>query len=195
MSEVNTENTENAENTEEQSSLLRMVAEPEDEDAGVMPIDGGEDEAVMPIGDDTFPEESEASAISVAEDGDSILEDTELEDTENSETSGNAVSIDGVQLVETSEETLVEDNTGYQIAGMGVPFFGLSIVQVVVALSLIVVVLQQSKTASSMMSSGNADSSYWSQNKGRSVESKLERLTIILAGVFFIVTMILSVLK
>lgn len=191
MSEVNAESTENA---EEQTSLLRMVAEPEDEDADIMLIDDGEDEGVMPIGEDTLPEENEALAMSI-EESDVDSEDTESGNADNSEVSGNAVNLDGVQLIETSEETLVEDNTGYQIAGMGVPFFGLSIVQVVVALSLIVVVLQQSKTASSMMSSGNADNSYWSQNKGRSVESKLERLTIILASLFFVVTMILSVLK
>ncbi|MDE6181811.1 MAG: preprotein translocase subunit SecG [Eubacteriales bacterium] len=79
---------------------------------------------------------------------------------------------------------------------MSMPFMGLSILQCIVAFLLIVVVLQQSKTASPITSSGSADTnSYWSKNKGRSKEGKLARLTIILGVIFFIVTLVLGFIK
>lgn len=110
---------------------------------------------------------------------------------------------DGETLETTTSITGVQDSTlGESLAkdSMSIPFIGLSILQCVIAFMLIVVVLQQSKTASAMASSAlsgvSAETdSYWNKNKGRSKEGKLARMTVILGVIFFILTLILGFLK
>lgn len=102
------------------------------------------------------------------------------------------------EVLETSTE--VSTSNGDTSTGMSIPFIGLSVLQCVIAFLLIIVVLQQSKTASSMASSAfsgaAADTeSYWNKNKGRSKEGKLSRITIILGVIFFIITLILGFIK
>lgn len=110
------------------------------------------------------------------------------------------------ESVNTSEEAISDENTEVttsievepQVSTMSIPFIGLSALQCVIAFFLIVVVLQQSKTASSITSSaiiGGSDQSYWNKNKGRSKESKLAKMTVILGVIFFIVTITLGFVK
>lgn len=138
------------------------------------------EEDVMVIGDD------------LETNTDDVMSESELLDLINS---ADVTVSELSDVVDLENVELLETQTTMEITSMGIPFLGMSVLQVVVALSLIIVILQQSKTASSMMSSGGTDNSYWSKNKGRSKESQLERLTIILGALFFVATMILSVLK
>ncbi len=112
---------------------------------------------------------------------------------ESVDTSNDSVAID-----DSTETTSLIETTS-QPTTMSIPFIGLSAIQCVVAFLLIVVVLQQSKSASSITSSaivGSGDNqSYWSQNKGRSKESKLARMTVILGVIFFIITIALGFVR
>ncbi len=122
-----------------------------------------------------------------------ILPDETTSVDESVDTSQDVVSSD-----ETTETTsLIEADP--QPANMSIPFIGLSAIQCVVAFFLIVVVLQQSKSASSITSGaivGSGDNqSYWSKNKGRSKESKLARTTVILGLIFFIITIALGFIR
>lgn len=124
-----------------------------------------------------------------------ILPD-ETTSTASGETSSNTAN-DAVVDQSTETTSLIE--TSPQPSNMSIPFIGLSIIQCVIALFLIVVVLQQSKSASSITSSaivgGSDNNSYWNQNKGRSKESKLAKMTVILGIIFFVVTISLGFVK
>ena len=99
---------------------------------------------------------------------------------------------------ETNTETTTLTQTSTDTTTMSIPFIGLSVVQCVVAFLLIVVVLQQSKNATGMTSNtmtGGGENTYWSQNKGRSRESKLSKMTVILAVIFFVITVALGFIK
>ena len=98
---------------------------------------------------------------------------------------------------DTSTETTTLAETTPSTTTMSVPFIGLSAIQFIVSFLLIIIVLQQSKTATGMTSTvfGGDSSSYWNKNKGRSKESKQARLTVILAVIFFIVTIALTIIK
>ena len=105
-------------------------------------------------------------------------------------------SMEGESL--SSGETASLTETAPTTSNMSMPFIGLSAIQCIVAFLLIAVVLQQSKSASGITSSaivGGDSQSYWNQNKGRSQESKLARMTVILGVIFFIVTISLGFVK
>lgn len=95
----------------------------------------------------------------------------------------------------SQETTAITESNMPQVFGMNMPFVALAAIQVCISFALIIVVLQQSKTASSITassySSGGANT-YWSKNKGRSKESKLSRLTIILGILFLVITFALT---
>ncbi|WP_317366722.1 preprotein translocase subunit SecG [uncultured Tyzzerella sp.] len=114
------------------------------------------------------------------------------------ETSEATTSTENSTVVDESTETTTLTETASKPDSMSIPFIGLSVIQCIVAFLLIVVVLQQSKSASGITSSsivGGDSQSYWNQNKGRSKESKLARLTIILGVIFFIVTIALGFVR
>lgn len=137
--------------------------------------------------------ERESVQDQVAIEGEILPDETFINEGESVDTSSDTVSTDG----ETESISLIEPDPAP--AGMSVPYIGLSVLQCVIAFFLIVVVLQQSKSASGMTSStivGSGDNqSYWSQNKGRSKESKLARTTVILGVIFFIVTIALGFVR
>ena len=137
--------------------------------------------------------EEETVQEQVGIEGEILPDETFIIEEESVDISSDAIAIDG----ETESISLIEPNPAP--ATMSVPFIGLSVLQCVVAFFLIVVVLQQSKSASGMTSSaivGSGDNqSYWSQNKGRSKESKLARTTVILGVIFFIVTIALGFVR
>jgi preprotein translocase subunit SecG len=56
----------------------------------------------------------------------------------------------------------------------------------------VVVLLQEGKSAGLSGSISGAAESYWGKNKGRSMEGKLEKITRILAVVFFILAVVLN---
>ena len=69
----------------------------------------------------------------------------------------------------------------------------LSIVLVLVCLFLItVVLLQKGKTAGLTGAIGGAAESYWGKNKANSMEGKFEKLTIVVASLFIILSLVLS---
>ena len=115
-----------------------------------------------------------------------ITNENEIENTSDESTN-----------TDTSTETTSTALSEPQTTNMSIPFIGLSALQCVVAFLLIVVVLQQSKSASSITSTVvNSDNqSYWNQNKGRSKESKLSRMTIVLGIIFFTITIVLSFIR
>lgn len=69
----------------------------------------------------------------------------------------------------------------------------LTILFVIVSLILVVIVLMQEGKSAGLTGSinGMADT-YWGKNKGRSWEGKLEKITRILAVVFFVLAIILN---
>ena len=56
----------------------------------------------------------------------------------------------------------------------------------------VVVLLQEGKSAGLSGSISGAAESYWGKNKGRSMEGKLEKITRILAVVFFVLAVVLN---
>lgn len=98
---------------------------------------------------------------------------------------------------ETVSTTVAEASEN--LSNMSMPFIGLSSMQFIFAILLIIVVLQQSKTATGITSSAiigsGENQSYWNKNKSRSKESKLARLTVIFATIFFILTISLGFIK
>lgn len=128
---------------------------------------------------------------------------TDQETTNSTEnTSQEASSVDTSEettanATDQSTETTTLTEAAAPVSSMSVPFIGLSVIQFVVAILLIGVVLQQSKTASGMSSTiiGGDNNSYWNKNKGRSKESKQAKLTVILAVIFFIITVALGIIK
>jgi preprotein translocase subunit SecG len=68
----------------------------------------------------------------------------------------------------------------------------LTIVFVVVCLALLVLVLmQEGKTQGLGAISGIADT-YWGKNKARSMEGRLERVTIVLSVLFYLIALLLN---
>ncbi len=75
---------------------------------------------------------------------------------------------------------------------MGVLRIILTIIYVLVCIALTVIVLmQEGKSAGLGAISGAADT-YWGQNKGRSMEGGLVKVTKILAVLFFVLSLVLS---
>ncbi|MCR5822939.1 MAG: preprotein translocase subunit SecG [Lachnospiraceae bacterium] len=71
----------------------------------------------------------------------------------------------------------------------------LTIVYALVSLVLIVVVLgQESKSEGLSGSVSGMAETYWGRNKGRSMEGTLERITKILAVVFFLFSIVLNII-
>ncbi len=73
----------------------------------------------------------------------------------------------------------------------------LSVVDIIVSISLIVVILMQSKNASGLtgaLGGMGQTNTYWDKNKGRSLEGRLAKYTKILAALFIIISLIISFL-
>ena len=71
----------------------------------------------------------------------------------------------------------------------------LTVVFLIISLILIVVVLlQEGKSAGLGVVSGGSDT-YWGKNKGRSMEGALEKFTKILVVLFFVLALVLNIMK
>lgn len=58
---------------------------------------------------------------------------------------------------------------------------------------IIVVCLQEGKSAGLSSSIAGGSETYWSKNKGRSKEGRLEKITIIVTVIFFVAAILLNV--
>lgn len=68
----------------------------------------------------------------------------------------------------------------------------LCVVMILVSIAIVALVLvQEGKSAGLGTITGAASETYWSKNKGRSKEGKLENATRILAIVFFVLAIVL----
>lgn len=68
-----------------------------------------------------------------------------------------------------------------------------TIIYLLVCIGLVVVVMfQNSKDSGLSAALTGSTNSYWSQNKGRSKEGKLRKITVILAVIFFVLTVVLN---
>ena len=67
------------------------------------------------------------------------------------------------------------------------------IVSIVSVIMIIVVCLQEGKSAGLSSSISGGSDTYWSRNKGRSKEGRLEKITIIVTVIFFVAAILLNV--
>lgn len=67
------------------------------------------------------------------------------------------------------------------------------IVSIVSVIMIVLVCLQEGKSAGLSSSISGGSETYWSRNKGRSKEGRLEKWTTILAIIFFIAAILLNV--
>lgn len=67
------------------------------------------------------------------------------------------------------------------------------VVSIASVVLIVVVCLQEGKSAGLSSSISGGSDTYWSRNKGRSKEGKLERITIVFAIIFFIAAILLNV--
>ncbi len=58
---------------------------------------------------------------------------------------------------------------------------------------IIVVCLQEGKSAGLSSAISGGSETYWSKNKGRSKEGRLEKITIIVTVIFFVAAILLNV--
>ncbi len=75
---------------------------------------------------------------------------------------------------------------------MGVLRVLLTIVYIIDCVALAAIVLMQEGKSAGLGAIAGAAETYWGQNKGRSMEGGLVKLTKILAAVFFILSLVLS---
>ncbi|MBQ8730524.1 MAG: preprotein translocase subunit SecG [Lachnospiraceae bacterium] len=69
----------------------------------------------------------------------------------------------------------------------------LTVLYIIDCLALIVIVLmQQGKSAGLTGSISGVAETYWGKNKGRSMEGKLEKATVVLAVLFIVLSLALS---
>jgi preprotein translocase subunit SecG len=67
-----------------------------------------------------------------------------------------------------------------------------TIVYVLICIALTILVLMQEGKQSGLGALAGASDSYWSKNKGRSKEGMLNKLTVVLAVLFIVLSVVLS---
>ena len=75
---------------------------------------------------------------------------------------------------------------------MGVLRIILSVIFVLDCIALTIVVLMQEGKSQGLGAIAGAAESYWGKNKGRSMEGGLERATLIMAVLFFVLAIVLN---
>ena len=68
----------------------------------------------------------------------------------------------------------------------------LTIVLIVVSLILTVIVLMQEGKSQGLGTIAGAADTYWGKNKGRSVEGRLVKATVVLCVIFFVLAVLLN---
>lgn len=67
------------------------------------------------------------------------------------------------------------------------------VISIASVIMIIVVCMQEGKSAGLSGSIAGGSDTYWSRNKGRSKEGRLEKITIIVTIIFFIAAILLNV--
>lgn len=135
--------------------------------------------------------------------------DINLDSSENTEN----VEVDDVNTGETTEDTEVSSEdisqeisledlileSGTESITITAPemtssYIVLSSTHLIISIVLILVILKQSKNATGISSGNELSQTYWAKNKGNSQESKLAKVTVVLAVVFFILTLAISLI-
>ncbi len=69
----------------------------------------------------------------------------------------------------------------------------LTVVYILICIALVIIVLmQEGKSAGLTGSISGAAETYWGRNKGRSMEGALEKITKVLAALFIIISILLN---
>ena len=68
----------------------------------------------------------------------------------------------------------------------------LTIVLIVVSLILTVIVLMQEGKSAGLGAIAGASDTYWSKNKGKSKESVMKKITVVLGILYFVLALLLS---
>ena len=69
----------------------------------------------------------------------------------------------------------------------------LTIVYIIACLALVAVVLLQEGKSAGLGAISGAAETYWGKNKGRSMEGKLQKLTIVLCVLFMVLALVLNI--
>lgn len=69
----------------------------------------------------------------------------------------------------------------------------LTVVYILICIALVVIVLMQEGKSSGLSGAiSGASNTFWSKNKGRSFEGTLGKLTVLLAALFIIISLVLN---
>ncbi|MBO4281407.1 MAG: preprotein translocase subunit SecG [Lachnospiraceae bacterium] len=71
-------------------------------------------------------------------------------------------------------------------------YIGLVVIYCLICIALVVVVLMQEGKSGGLSAFTGSSSTYWSKNKGRSVEGKLALITRVLATLFIVLSIVLA---
>ena len=71
----------------------------------------------------------------------------------------------------------------------------LTVIFIIVCIALIAVVLLQEGKSAGLGVLGGSSDTYWSKNKGRSLEGTLEKITKILVLLFLVLALVLNIMK
>lgn len=69
----------------------------------------------------------------------------------------------------------------------------LTIVLIIDAIALTVIVLMQEGRSQGLGAIAGAAETYWGKNKGRSMEGVLEKITLVLVVLFFVISLLLNI--
>ena len=69
----------------------------------------------------------------------------------------------------------------------------LTIILIIDAIALTVIVLMQEGRSQGLGAIAGAAETYWGKNKGRSMEGMLEKVTIVLVVLFFVISLLLNI--
>ena len=69
----------------------------------------------------------------------------------------------------------------------------LTIILIIDAIALTVIVLMQEGRSQGLGAIAGAAETYWGKNKGRSMEGMLEKVTIVLVILFFVISLLLNI--
>ena len=69
----------------------------------------------------------------------------------------------------------------------------LTIILIIDAIALTVIVLMQEGRSQGLGAIAGAAETYWGKNKGRSMEGMLEKITLVLVVLFFVISLLLNI--
>ena len=71
----------------------------------------------------------------------------------------------------------------------------LTVITAIIGVALIIVILLQSDRAAGLGTISSTAGTYWSKNKGNSIEGTLERYTKILGALFIILSLVINFIR